>query len=144
MQSWEVNEAMLTELDSMLTTDSPQIRAMAVPSSGSSAGRIAPKNSSSTTSAAATPMNVPGEEVGLVDAATSPTTSTCRRAEFGARAVLTKVVASAAGMLLASLLKFTVAKAMVLPALTCRGRPRYRARSRWRRRAAWTPGRAWR
>ena len=107
MQSWEVNEAMLTELDSMLTTDRPETRAMAVPSSGSSAGRTAPKNSSSTTSAAATPMRVLEEEAGLVDAATSPTTSTWRRAEFGERAVLTNVVASAAGTLLASTVKFS-------------------------------------
>ena len=119
MHSWEVNEAMLSELDSMLTTDRPLTRATAVPRSGSRAGSSAPKNSSSTTSAAATPMNVLEEEVGLVDAATLPTTSTCRCAEFGDRAVLTNVVASAAGMLLASLLKFTVAKATVLAAPTC-------------------------
>ena len=64
-------------------------------------------------------MKVLDEEVGLVDAATSPTTSTCRCAEFGARAVLTNWVASAAGMLLASTLKLTVAKATVLLALIC-------------------------
>src|ERR1700748_2398078 len=119
MQSWEVNEAMLIELDSMLTTERPATRATAVPSSGSSAGRIAPKNSSGAPSAAATPMKVLEEEGGLVDAATFPTTSTLRCAEFGARAVLTNWVASAAGTLLASTEKFTVAKATVLPALTC-------------------------
>ncbi len=64
-------------------------------------------------------MKVLEEEVGLVDAATSPTTSTWRCAEFGARAVLTNWVASAAGTLLASRVKFTVAKATVLPVLTC-------------------------
>src|SRR6266568_3749381 len=105
MHSWEVKEAMLIELDSMLTTDRPATRATAVPISGSRAGSTAPKNSSSTTRAAATPMKVLDDEAGLVDAATSPTTSTWRRAEFGERAVLTNWVASAAGTLLASTVK---------------------------------------
>src|SRR3984893_3424682 len=110
---------MLSELDSMLTTERPATKATAVPSSGSSAGRIAPKNSSSTTSAAATPMKVLEEDVGLVDAATLPTTSTWRCAEFGARAVLTNWVAAAAGTLLASTLKLTVAKAKGVLAPIC-------------------------
>src|ERR1700730_3853770 len=110
---------MRSELDSMLTTERPATKATAVPSSGSSAGRIAPKNSSSTTSAAATPMKGLEEEGGLVEAAPLPTTSPWRCAEFGARAVLTNWVAPAAGTLLASTLKLTVAKATVLLALIC-------------------------
>ena len=99
MHSWEVNEAMLTVLDSIPTTASPAVSAMPVLSSGSSAGSTAPKNSSRMTRAATTPMRVLDEEAGLVDAATAPTTSTCRVGEFGARARFTNWVASAAGML---------------------------------------------
>ena len=62
--------------------------------------------------AATTPMSVLEVDVGLVEAATGPTTSTCSAGEFGALARLTNWVASAAGMPLASLVKLTVAKAM--------------------------------
>jgi hypothetical protein len=55
----------------------------------------------------------------LVEAATAPTTSTCRAGEFGARASFTNLAASADGMLLASLLKLTVTNAMRLLVLIC-------------------------
>src|SRR5260221_12628899 len=116
---WGVTDARLRVLDSIRTTASPEMRAMAVLSSGSSAGRTAPKKMSRMTRAATTPMRVLEDEEGLVDAATAPTTSTCRAGEFGARARCTSWVASAAGMLLASLLKLTVAKATGLLALIC-------------------------
>ncbi len=119
MHSWEVNEAMLTVLDSIPTTASPAVSAMAVLTNGSSAGSTAPKNSSRMIKAAPTPMRVLDEEAGLVDAATAPTTSTWRADEFGARARFTNRLASAAGMLLASLEKLTVAKAIRLFALIC-------------------------
>ena len=49
----------------------------------------------------------------------APTTSTCRVGEFGARARFTSWVASAAGMLLLSFVKLTVAKATRWLALIC-------------------------
>jgi hypothetical protein len=55
MQSWEVKPAMLTELDSIPTTASPEMRAMAALSSGSRAGRTAPKKMSRMMRAAITP-----------------------------------------------------------------------------------------
>ncbi len=110
---------MLTALDSIPTTASPDMRAMAVLSSGSSAGRTDPKNRSRMIRAATTPIRVLDDEAGLVDAAIAPTTSTCRVGEFGARARRTSWVASAAGMLLASFVKLTVANATRLLALTC-------------------------
>src|SRR5216684_4549126 len=119
MHSCEVNEAMLTLLDSIPTTASPAVSAMPVLSSGRSAGRTALKKMSRMTRAATTPTRVLDVEEGLVDAATEPTTSTCRAGEFGARARFTSWVASAAGILLAFMEKLTVAKAMRLPAPIC-------------------------
>src|SRR6266481_5353350 len=119
MHSWQVKEAMLMELDSIPTTASAEMSAMAALSRGSSAGRMAPKKMSRMMRAAITPMTVLDEEVGLVDAAMAPTTSTCSLGEFGARARCTSWVASAAGILLASLVKLTWAEATVLFALTC-------------------------
>jgi hypothetical protein len=69
---------MLTVLDSIPTTASPEVRATAVLRSGSSAGRTELKKMSRMTRAATTPMRVLDDEVGLVEAATAPTTSTCR------------------------------------------------------------------
>jgi hypothetical protein len=66
--------------------------------------------------AAATPINVLDCDEGFVDAATGPTTSTCSDASFGARAVLTKVVASLLVTFFASTEKLTVANA-ILPFL---------------------------
>ena len=103
----------------MATTPSPAVSAMPVLISGSSAGSTAPKNSSRMTSAPRTPISVLDEDAGLVEAATAPTTSICRTGEFGARASFTNLAASAAEMLLASLLKLTVANAMRLLTLTC-------------------------
>src|SRR5258708_6960940 len=119
MHNWDVNEAMVIELDSIPTTAIPEIRAMPALSRGSRAGRMAPKKMSRMMRAATTPMTVLDEEVGLVEAAIAPTTLTCRLGEFGARARWTSWVASAAGMLLASWVKLTWAKATVLFALTC-------------------------
>src|SRR5271166_392025 len=119
MHSWGVKEAMVMVWDSIPTTASPEISAMAALSRGSSAGRIAPKKISRMMSAAITPMMVLDDEAGLVDAAMEPTTSICRLGEFGARARWTSSVASAAGMLLASWVKPTWAKATVLFALIC-------------------------
>src|SRR5260221_13330253 len=100
MQRWEVKWAMLAVLDSNPTTASPETRATAALSSGSNAGRMAPKKMSRMTRAAITPMRVLlDDEVEMVDAAIEPTTSTCRRVcEFGARARFTSWVASAAGI----------------------------------------------
>jgi hypothetical protein len=119
MHSWEVNDAMVIELDSMAITPSAAVSAMPVLTSGSSAGSTEPKNSSKMTRAATTPMSVLDDEAGLVDAATAPTTSTWRAGEFGARASCTSRVASAGEILLASLEKLTVANATRWPALTC-------------------------
>src|ERR1022692_3941511 len=115
VQSWDVKDAMLMELDSMPTTDSPANSAIPVLMSGSSD----PNTMSSTMSAAAMPMKVPLFEDGFVEAATLPTTSTFRCGEFGARARLTSLVASAAGMTLASLVKLTEANAILPFALIC-------------------------
>jgi hypothetical protein len=67
---------MLMLLDSIPTTASPEMRAMPALSSGSNAGRTAPKKMSRMMSAAITPMRVLDELAGLVEAATAPTTST--------------------------------------------------------------------
>ena len=119
VQSWGVKDAMLIELDSMPTTDSPANSAIPVLISGSRAGSTAPNTMSSTMSAAPMPMKVPLLLDGFVEAATLPTTSTCRCGEFGARARLTSWVASAAGMALLSLVKFTWANAIVPVGLIC-------------------------
>src|SRR5258708_37116221 len=103
----EVRGAGLTGWDRFPPTASPDMRAMAVLSSGSSAGRTDPKNRSRMIRAATTPIRVLDDEAGLVDAAIAPTTSTCRVGEFGARARRTSWVASAAGLLLASFVKLT-------------------------------------
>src|SRR5260221_2340706 len=80
MQRWEVKWAMLAVLDSNPTTASPETRATAALSSGSNAGRVAPKKMSRMTRAAITPMRgLPDVEVEMVDAAIELTTSTCRR-----------------------------------------------------------------
>src|SRR3982074_929888 len=68
--------------------------AMPVDTSGSNAGRIDPKTNRSTISAAATPNIVLLDEAELVDAATSPSTSTCTPLLLGARAAFTNLVAS--------------------------------------------------
>src|SRR5712691_681906 len=119
VHSGKVNEAMLRELESIPTTASPAVSAIPVLSSGISAGRTELKKMSRMTRAATTPTKVLDDELGLVDAATGPTTSTCRVGEFGARARFTSWCASAAGMLLAVLVKLTVAKAMRWLALIC-------------------------
>src|ERR1700676_2228630 len=87
VHSWKVNEAMLTLLDSIPTTASPAVSAMPVLSSGSSAGSTELKKMSRMTRAATTPMRVlDDDELGLVDAATAPTTSTRGGGEVGAGA----------------------------------------------------------
>src|SRR5258708_7390404 len=113
MHSWEGKLAMLTVLDSIPTTASPETRATAALSSGSNAGRMAPKKMSRMTRAAITPMRVLlDDEVEMVDAAIEPTTSTCRRVcEFGARARFTRLGGSAGGVWLGSLGEVARAKA---------------------------------
>ena len=59
--------------------------------------------------AAATPMRVLDDEDGLVEAATLPRTSTCSDGLLGARAVVTRVLASLAETALSSTEKLTVA-----------------------------------
>ena len=119
VHSWEVKDAMAIEFDSMPMTDSPANSAIPVLISGSRAGSTAPNTMSSTMSAAPMPMKVPLLLAGFVEAATLPTTSTCRSGELGARARLTSWVASAAGMAVSALVKFTWANAIVPVALTC-------------------------
>src|SRR5438270_4127662 len=119
MHSCCVKLAIEIELDRAPTMEIAATSAMAVESSGSSAASIEPNTTSSTTSAAATPIRVLicGDE--LVDAATCPRTSTCRVWLPGARAVLTNVVAAEAEIAVSALLNCTVANATVPLRLIC-------------------------
>src|ERR1700722_2789482 len=119
VHSCEVNDAMLKLLESTPMIESADIRAMAVLRSGSRAGRMDPKTNSRMMRAATTPMIVLDEDDGLVDPAMAPTTSTCRFDEFGARARLTNLLASAAETVFASLENLTLAKAIRRLALIC-------------------------
>src|SRR5882724_4933550 len=110
-QSCDVKLAIVKVFDSASTTERAANNASPVDSRGSTADRTEPKTKSRTISAPTMPNIVPLEDDGLVDAATSPRTSTWRPLPFAARAVLTKVAAAAELMLLASLVKFTVANA---------------------------------
>ena len=103
--------AIVNVFDSASTTERAANNESPVDSSGSNADSREPKTKSRMISAPTMPNRVPLEDEGFVDAATSPRTSTWRPWPFAARAVLTNVVAAAALMLLASLLKFTVANA---------------------------------
>src|SRR2546423_8511418 len=119
MHSCCVKLAMEIELDRAPSTEIAATSAMPVESNGSNAASTEPNTTSSTTSAAATPIRVLIWEEGLVDAATCPRTSTCRFWLLGARAVLTNVVAAADEIAVSALLNCTVANATVPLRLIC-------------------------
>src|SRR6478609_9631005 len=106
--SWDVKLAIVNAFDRAPTTERAANNASPVEASGSNADSREPKTKSSTMNAAAIPNIVPFEDEGLVEAAISPRTWTCRPWPFSARAVLTKLLAAAELTLLASLLKLTV------------------------------------
>src|SRR5260370_38356141 len=111
VHNWEVKPAIVIVFDRAPITDRAVASAMPVESSGRSAARNDPKTKNRATRAAATPNSVLFDDDGFVDAATSPSTSTCKLRPFELRAALTKLVASDAEMNFASLEKFTVANA---------------------------------
>src|ERR1700704_5067629 len=119
IESCEVKLAIERTFDSAPINETAAPRAIPVDTSGSSAGMIDPKTNRSTTSAATTPNIVLLDEDGFVAAATSPSTSRCTGPLLGARAVLTNLVAYAADIACCSLVKVTVAKAVMPLELIC-------------------------
>src|SRR6202035_1510184 len=119
IESCEVKLAIDRTFDSAPIRETAAPSAMPVDRSGSRAGRIEPKTNRSTISAAPTPNIVLLDDEGFVEAATLPSTSTCTAPLFGARAVLTNLVASVVEIACSSFVKVTVAKATEPLALIC-------------------------